>query len=260
MNAPASNTSPGTSASARFAPATNAGVPALSAPGWDPAWENNVYGQGRHLNRYPHHAVVGVVYRHFGRAIDRAALRFCELGCGAGNNVWFAAREGFSTAGIDGSASAIAYARERLAGEGLNADLRVGDFAALPWPDGSFDFVLDRGSLTCVRQSTLVQALDEARRVLKPGGRFLSLIYSARHPDRLFGRDLGDNSYDQFSAGYFAGLGIAHFVPRAEIESLYAARFEITGLTHLLDTDELNDGHITNALWKIECRRPAGSP
>jgi len=240
--------------------ATTSAPPPASRPGWDPAWESNVYGQGRHLNRYPHHAVVGFVFRHFGRETDRSRLRFCELGCGAGNNVWFAAREGFSVAGIDGSASAVEYARQRLAGDGLGGDLRVGDFAALPWPDASFDFVLDRGSLTCVRQSTLIHALDETRRVLKPGGRFLSLIYSARHPDRLFGRDLGDYSYDQFTGGYFQGLGVAHFVPRDEIESIFAARFEITGLTHLLETDELNDGHITNALWKIECRRLPATP
>ncbi len=225
--------------------------------GWDPAWEQNVYGQGRHLNRYPHHAVVGFVFRHFGNAPDRARLKFCELGCGAGNNVWFAAREGFSVAGIDGSDSAVAHARQRLATEGLHADLRVGDFARLPWPDQSFDFVLDRGSLTCVRRDTLVRALDETRRVLKPGGRFLSLIYSAQHPDRLFGRNLGDNSFDQFSGGYFAGLGVAHFVPPDEIESLFASRFELSGVTHLLETDERNAGHVTNALWKIECRKPA---
>jgi len=226
-----------------------------STTGWDPAWENNVYGQGRHLNRYPHHAVVGFVFRHFGKNTDRRRLRFCELGCGAGNNVWFAAREGFSVAGVDGSASAIAYARSRLADDGLTADLRVGDFAALPWANESFDFVLDRGSLTCVRQSTLISALDETLRVLKPGGRFLSLIYSAAHPDRLYGRDLGDNSFDHFSDGYFAGLGIAHFVPRAEIEQIFASRFEITGLTHVIDTDEMNDSRIVNALWKIECRK-----
>lgn len=225
------------------------------ATGWDPAWENNVYGQGRHLNRYPHHAVVGFVFRHFGRVPDRSRVRFCELGCGAGNNVWFAAREGFSVAGIDGSASAIDYGRRRLHDDGLTADLRVGDFAALPWPEASFDFVLDRGSLTCTRQQTIIEALDETRRVLKPGGRFLSLIYSARHPDRLLGRDLGDNSFDRFTGGYFAGLGVAHFVPREEIETLYASRFEITGVTHLLETDEQADGRVTNALWKIECRK-----
>jgi SAM-dependent methyltransferase len=231
-----------------------------SPSSWDPVWENNVYGQGRHLNRYPHHAVVGFVFRHFGRETDRGQLHFCELGCGAGNHVWFAAREGFSTAGIDGSSSAIDHARRRLADDGLEADLRVGDFAALPWPDASFDFVLDRCALACVRQATLIQALDETRRVLKPGGRFLSLIYSADHPGRLFGRDLGDHSFDQFTGGYFAGLGTAHFVPRSEIESIFASRFEITGLTHLLETDELHGGTPNNALWKIEGRRPSVTP
>jgi SAM-dependent methyltransferase len=255
MNAPAHAPSLKSKSATPPTPPAGAGLTAPPAAGWDPAWENNVYGQGRHLNRYPHHAVVGFVFRHFGQAPDRRNVRVCELGCGAGNNVWFAAREGFTVAGIDGSASAIAHARQRLAGDGLEADLRVGDFAALPWPDESFDFVLDRCSLACVRQATLIRALDEARRVLRPGGRMLSLIYSAQHPDRLFGRDLGDNSFDNFSGGYFAGLGVAHFVPPEEIESIYAARFALGGVTHLLETDELAGGHITNALWKIEGRK-----
>jgi hypothetical protein len=51
-----------------------AALPA-SRPGWDPAWENNVYGQGRHLNRYPHHAVVGFVFRHYGHAPEAAEGR-----------------------------------------------------------------------------------------------------------------------------------------------------------------------------------------
>ena len=48
--------------------------------------------------------------------------------CEAGNNLWFAAREGFRGAGTDGSPSAIEYASKRLADEGLTGDLHAGDF------------------------------------------------------------------------------------------------------------------------------------
>jgi len=221
--------------------------------GWDPAWEENVYGTGRHLNRYPYHAVVGFVFKHFGRVPDRSQVRMLELGCGAGNNLWFAAREGFSVAGIDGSESAIRFARERFAAEGLQADLRVGDFAVLPWPDASFDFVLDRGSLTCTRQATIARALDEACRVLRPGGKFLSTIYSAAHPHKAFGRDLGDNTRDQFTGGYFQGLGLAHFVPREEVAKLYGRRFEVASAVHTVEEETLDTSEVVNAFWKIEC-------
>jgi SAM-dependent methyltransferase len=211
-----------------------------------------VYGRGRHLNRYPHHAVVGFVLGAFGKSPDRAGLRFLELGCGAGNNVWFAAREGFGVAGIDGSESAIAYARKRFADEGLAGDLRVGDFVALPWPDAQFDLVIDRGSLTCCTQSVIRSALAESRRVLKPGGRLFSIIYSDQHPGRDFGRDMGDNTYTDFTGGYFSGLGTAHFCPRAELDDVYGTHFELSSLTHSAEVEHLGQAPgLINAFWKI---------
>jgi 2-polyprenyl-3-methyl-5-hydroxy-6-metoxy-1,4-benzoquinol methylase len=131
-----------------------------ASPGCHPVWEQEVYGRGRQLNRYPYHAVVSFVFRSFGNVADRSSVRLLELGCGAGNNLWFAAREGFDVAGIDGSVTAIGFAKERFAQDELRGDLRVGCFSALPWEDDSFDAVIDRGALTCVRRSVIENALD----------------------------------------------------------------------------------------------------
>ena len=92
----------------------------------DPAWEEAIYSQGRHLNRYPFDAVVSFVYRYRPKVRAPQQIRILEVGCGAGNNLWFAAREGFDVAGIDGSDSAVDHARRRFEQEGLNGDLRVG--------------------------------------------------------------------------------------------------------------------------------------
>ena len=108
-------------------------LPVVSA--FNPIWEKEIYGQGRQLGRYPYDAVVSFVFRYAPRDRERSAVRILEIGCGAGNNLWFAAREGFSVTGIDGSATAIDYARKRFAEEGLSGDLRVGDFTALPFED-----------------------------------------------------------------------------------------------------------------------------
>ena len=91
--------------------------------------------------------------------------------------------------GIDGSPSAVAHARERLQGEDLRADLRVGDYLNLPWKDAVFDAVVDIASLYANRAENFKQALHEVRRVLKPGG----LIFSISFSKNSWGYGLGRN-------------------------------------------------------------------
>ena len=95
---------------------------------FDPVWDE-IYGSGQQLNRYPFSSVVTFLFRNRPRDKDRAATRILEVGCGAGNNLWFAAREGFDVSGIDASEPVIDHARKWFDAEGLNADLRVADMA-----------------------------------------------------------------------------------------------------------------------------------
>ncbi|MGB6175326.1 MAG: transposase [Methylocella sp.] len=64
-----------------------------------------------------------------------------EAGCGASSNILFPAREGFATHGIEGSASALAYAGDRLTAERLTADLHYGNFQSLPFGGESMGFI-----------------------------------------------------------------------------------------------------------------------
>ena len=101
--------------------------------GFDKKWESDVYGAGRQLNLYPFDVVVGFVARNFSRVNDRKDVKILDVGCGAGNHAWYLAREGFSVFGIDGSASAISFAKSRLAKDGLSAELVVGDITDMDW-------------------------------------------------------------------------------------------------------------------------------
>jgi len=67
----------------------------MSTSSFDPHWEQQIYGQGAHLNLYPFDVVVTFVFRNAPRDRPRSEVRIVEIGCGAGNNLWFAAREGF---------------------------------------------------------------------------------------------------------------------------------------------------------------------
>jgi ArsR family transcriptional regulator len=81
---------------------------------------------------------------------------------------------------IDASHRVVAAARERLKGW-PNVDVREGDMHALPLPDASFDLVVLMHALTYAAKPA--QAVAEAARVLRPGGRLL-LSSLARHEHR----------------------------------------------------------------------------
>ena len=227
-----------------------------SEEGFDKRWESAVYGAGRHLNLYPHSAVVSFVLRHFAGAAKRAEVRVLEVGSGAGNNLWFLAREGFTAAGIEGSQTAVGFARDRFQRDGLAAELVAGDFQSLPWDDDGFDCVIDRGSITHNRRAVIERTLDEVRRVLKPGGRFLSMIYGTGHPARRFGTPLGDGSFSNFSEGYFADIALTFFARADDIDQLYGSRFSIDGKELEVMEDHGQGGDCTKAMWHVACRKP----
>src|SRR5277367_2502879 len=66
-----------------------------------------------------------------------AGDRLLDVACGSGLAVELAGLRGARCAGIDASPRLLAVARDR----NPDADLRVGDMNALPWPDDSFDVV-----------------------------------------------------------------------------------------------------------------------
>ena len=74
---------------------------------FDAIWERLYQAGGRHRNRYPFDSVVQFVFRHRPKDVPVNEVRILEVGCGAGNNLWFAALEGFQVTGIDASETAI---------------------------------------------------------------------------------------------------------------------------------------------------------
>ena len=112
---------------------------------------------------------------------ERGAERTLDLGCGVGRHVRLFASEGFSSHGLDGSESGIAFTREAAASEGLSVDLRVGEMTALPYSDRFFDYVLSFNVIYHGDRSVVAQAISEIRRVLKPGGLFQGTMLSKRN-------------------------------------------------------------------------------
>jgi ubiquinone/menaquinone biosynthesis C-methylase UbiE len=110
----------------------------------------------------------------------RAQGETLEVGIGRGRTLPFYPR-GLHLTGIDLSDVALGVAQTRADELGLNAVLRQGDAAALPFPDDHFDTVVFAFVLCTIPDDR--RAIAEAVRVLRPGGRLL-LVEHVRSPNR----------------------------------------------------------------------------
>ena len=100
-----------------------------------------------------------------------------DIGCGEGTNTRHVARLGAKMHAIDIAPTFIAHAQAAETADPLGIDFRVGDAAALEFPDRSFDFATAFMSLMDMPDHD--RALAETHRVLKPGG---FLQFSILHP------------------------------------------------------------------------------
>jgi ubiquinone/menaquinone biosynthesis C-methylase UbiE len=91
-------------------------------------------------------------------------LRLLDVGCGTGHHLARLRQRGFDVVGVDGSAEMLAHARANNPG----VELERADVEEIPFPDGSFDFVLCIEVLRYLPQSS--RCIKEMARLLKPGG------------------------------------------------------------------------------------------
>ncbi len=106
------------------------------------------------------------------KVVPRAAGKVLELGIGGGLNLaFYDPGQVTSVSGVDPSAELRAIAEAAPRSPGLNVEIREGTAEALPFEAASFDCIVCTFTLCSVQSPSA--ALAEARRVLKPGGRFL---------------------------------------------------------------------------------------
>lgn len=118
------------------------------------------------------------------RLIATAAIapgeRVLDLACGTGDLAFEAAARGARVIGLDLTPRMVHLARERARsapGKGAGrASFTVGDMMSLPVPDASFDVITTGYGLRNV--PVLDESIREIHRVLKPGGRLLSLDFN----------------------------------------------------------------------------------
>ncbi len=142
------------------------------------------------------------------RRVARLALnlqpgeRVLDLACGTGLNFRHL-REGVGErgriVGVDLTPAMLEVARKVIGANGwMNVEVRETDAAALPFPDASFDKVIMTFALHVIPDR--MRAIEEVRRVLVPGGKFVTLemrtatLFVPARLQQLLGIRAGDMS------------------------------------------------------------------
>ncbi len=101
--------------------------------------------------------------------VPRVGEEWLDVGCGAGDVAFLAARNGAAVTGSDLSQTLIEAAKRRAAEQDLDLTLEVGDCQSLPYADASFDVV--SSSVGAIFAPDHARAAAELARVCRPGGR-----------------------------------------------------------------------------------------
>jgi ubiquinone/menaquinone biosynthesis C-methylase UbiE len=147
--------------------------------------------------------------------------RLLEIGVGLGTDFVRFVRAGSVATGVDLTPRAVDLVKQRLALEGLEADVRVADAERLPFEDGSFDRVYSWGVLHHTPDTE--RAIAEAVRVARPGGAVTVMLYGRR-------------SWVAF--GLWARHALLRGRPRTSLAEVLAANMESEG-TKAYTTAEL---------------------
>ncbi|MCX6353707.1 MAG: methyltransferase domain-containing protein [Candidatus Aureabacteria bacterium] len=142
--------------------------------GWDTYW-----GRERHVEKF---SKINTSYREVVDTLMNLTTprsRCIELGCGSGTYAIELASKGRDCIGSDYSPSALRITRAKAKSlYGIDITLAGADIYTIPFKDGSFDMVFSDG---VIEHLEVPKALEEMKRILKPGG-----VMVAKVPSRSF--------------------------------------------------------------------------
>jgi ubiquinone/menaquinone biosynthesis C-methylase UbiE len=143
------------------------------------------------------------------RLLGRRPLgRLVDIGTGTGRMIELFGPRSSQAIGIDRSSEMLRLARVKLEAAGIHSSLRQGDMYALPLDDGSADSVIIHQVLHYAHSPAA--AINEAARVLAPGGTLLVVDFAAHEREELRATDahirLGFE--DAVMEGWFAAAGL----------------------------------------------------
>lgn len=212
-------------------------------------WED-IFTQ-RDPSFYPFDNVVSFVFRNLPEGKPRNEVNILEVGCGGGNNLRFAAKEGFNVFGIDGSKRALEIAQKRFDDENLKGEFIHGDFTFLNYEDNFFDIVIDRCSIVCVDKTAAQQTFNEIYRVLKKKGKFFFNSYSDDHTSCVTADLLENGITTNISQGVLVGNGDLSFYNKAELLNYFSSPWKLKEMKLKKYTNELDNYESLHSEWEL---------
>lgn len=156
-----------------------------------------------------------------------------DIGCGTGKYLKYLQIQGFRTAGLDSSATAIAMARQLLDNQG---EYLVADMYEYQYPKSTYDLIISHATLHHGKKRQVSALLDNIYQALIPNGRiFISLPSDASQKNwaMLAQAEVIDDGTCLPVVGPEKGLPHSFYV-KEEIEQLFS---RYSGLEVVLDND-----------------------
>jgi ubiquinone/menaquinone biosynthesis C-methylase UbiE len=221
---------------------------------WDSTWEKIFEQRVDNWGKYPSEDLIRFIADNFYKASNRQDIKVLEVGCGPGANLWYLAREGFTVYGVDGSSTAIDYAKKRLNDECPDwfGKLVIGDAISLEFEDNFFDAVIDNEAITHNSFENSKSIYDEIARVTKKGGRLFSRTFATGCWGDQSGEKVGHNAWIVSEGPMNLGEYI-RFTDFDEIQDLIEG-FEIRGVELLTRTMSNRKNGIKE--WIIQGEKP----
>ncbi len=163
------------------------------------------------------------------RALEQASGTVLEIGAGTGLNFAHYPKAVTKVTALEPSPGMLKRAEGRVAGAPVPVELKLGEAENLPFPDSSFDTVA--ATLVFCSVADPAKAVNEVKRVLKPGGKWLLLEHiRSAEPGMLRWQQRWNPLWSKIFLGCTLDRDIPALIRAAGFDASGVKEFDIEGV------------------------------